>query len=152
MVLASPKTFYATLGAGAVFIVVGIAAAIYSSVPVDVSLDGTLRPGLTDVLSPDMNTGNTASIMINRSVFDVTIEDPDRQVLKSEKSLSTFSYDLTAQKSGEHRITITNTGSEELEIKGHAQTKGSPLGFSGPMMLLITGVIVIGMSLRFKNR
>jgi hypothetical protein len=152
VLLASAKLFYATMAAGAVFIVIGIASSIYSYVPVDVPLDGTLKPGFTDELSPEMNVGGTASIQIVGSVFDVVIEDPTKQVITSQKDQTNFTYELTASKEGEYRIIVTNTGTEDLAITGHAQTKGSPLAFSGPMLLVITGVIVIGLGLRFRPK
>lgn len=145
----SKKTFYAILAAGLAFVGIGIAASIYSGVPVDVPLDGPVRPGSVDVLSPDMNVGSTASISVIGSTFSVDIIDPDRQTIKSEAGVSSFSYDFTAQKAGEHRIIVNNTGSTEALITGHAQTKASPLGFSGPLMLVVTGVILVGVSLRF---
>jgi hypothetical protein len=38
-----------------------------------------------------------------------------------------------------------------LYIEGSAYTKGNPIAFSGQMMLIVTGVIVAGLSLRLKR-
>ena len=95
--------------------------------------------------------GNTASIAVTGSTFDIRIAGPDRQEIIAESNATTFSYDLTAQKAGEHRIEITNNGSTSLEITGHAQTKSSPLGLAGALMLAVTGIIVIGLGLRFRK-
>lgn len=146
------KVFYAAMAAGIAFIAIGAASSIYSGTAVDVPLDGAVGPGVSDIITPDMNVGNTASIMVSGSTFDIEIQDPDRQVIRSESNITSFSYDLTAQKAGEYRIEITNTGSTDLAVTGHAQTKSSPLGLSAALMLVVTGVIVIGLSLRFKNR
>lgn len=140
------------IGAGAIFIAVGIAAALYSGVPVKVPLDNTLRPGLTDEIHPDMDAGNTLSIHVSGSKFDFTIQDPDGNALTSTKDQSDFSYNLTAEKAGEYKITIKNIGASDVAITGTTQTKGGPLGITGPLMLIITGVIVAGISLRFKQR
>jgi hypothetical protein len=146
------KVFYAALAAGIAFIVIGAASSIYTNTAVDVPLDNTVSPGTVDEITPDMEVGNTASIMVSGSTFDITIKDPDGQELASETNSTSFSYDLTAQKAGVHTIEIDNTGSTSLTVSGHAQTKASPLGLSGALMLMITGVIVIGLSLRFRNR
>lgn len=140
------------IGAGAIFIAVGIAAALYSGVSVKVPLDNTLRPGLTDEIHPDMDAGNTLSIHVSGSKFDFTIKDPDGNALTSTKDQSDFSYNLTAEKAGEYKITIKNTGTSDVLITGTTQTKGGPLGLTGPLMLIITGVIVAGISLRFRQR
>jgi hypothetical protein len=147
------KAFYAAIAAGVAFIAIGTASSIYSNVPVDVSLDNTtpIRPGMVDVITPDMNVENTASIVVSGSTFYVEIQDPDGQVIESKSDVSSFSYDLTAQKTGQHRITINNTGTSDLTIEGHAQTKSSPLGLSGALMLVVTGIITIGLGLRFRR-
>jgi hypothetical protein len=146
------KLFYAAMAAGAAFIVIGAASSIYSNMFVDVSLDNIVRPGSPDIITPDMNVGSTASIAVSGSAFNITIADPDRQVIRSESNITSFNYNLTAQKAGEHRIEILNTGSTDLTVSGHTQTKSSPLGLSGALMLMVTGVIVIGLGLRFRNR
>ena len=146
------KAFYAVVAAGAAFIAIGIAASIYSGVAVDVPLDNVLGPGLTDEISPEMEAGNTASITATGSTFDVTIKDPDGQIIRSENGTSTFSHELTAAKAGEYRFVIKNTGSDDVVITGHAQTKGSPLGFTGPLMLVVTGIIVLGLGIGLRRR
>lgn len=146
------KIFYAALAAGIAFIVIGAASSIYSNMAVDVPLDYTVRPGTSDIITPEMNVGNTASIMLSGSTFNIKIQEPDGQAIRSETNVTSFSYDLTAQKPGEYRIEIKNTGNTDLVVTGHAQTKSSPLGLSGALMLLVTGVILIGLCLRFRNR
>jgi hypothetical protein len=143
--------FYAAIAAGIAFIAIGAASSIYSNMAVDVSLDNKVRPGAPDVIKPDMEVGNTATISVTGSRFDIKIEDPEMQVIKSESNATTFSYHLTAQKAGQYRIEIMNTGSADLAVSGHAQTKSSPIALSGALMLLVTGVIVIGLGLRFRK-
>jgi hypothetical protein len=145
------KVFYIAIAAGIVFIAIGIASSIYSNVPVDVPLDNTIRPGTEDIITPDMNVGSTASISVSGNTFHIEIKDPDGQVIESRSYNSSFSYDLTAQKAGQHRITINNTGTSDLTIEGRAQTKSSPLGLSGALMLVVTGIITIGLGLRFRR-
>ena len=146
------KLFYAAMAAGVAFIVIGAASSIYANTVVDVPLDNTVGPGLPDIITPDMNVGSTASIVVSGSKFNITITDPDRQVIRSESGIASFNYDLTAQKAGEYRIEIVNTGSTDLTVSGHAQTKSSPLNLTVALMLVVTGVIVIGLGLRFRNR
>jgi hypothetical protein len=147
----SSRIFYIAIAAGIVFIAIGIASSVYSNVPVDVPLDNTIRPGAVDVITPDMNVESTASISVGGTTFHIEIKDPDDQVIESRSGISSFTYDLTAQKAGQHRITINNTGTSDLTIDGHAQTKASPLGLSGALMLVVTGVITIGLGLRFRR-
>lgn len=146
------KLFYAAMAAGIAFIVIGAASSVYTNTVVEVPLDNIIRPGTSDIITPEMDVGSTASIIVSGSTFDIMIADPDRQLITSESKITSFSYDLTAQKSGEHRIEILNTGSTDLTVSGYAETKSSPLGLSAALMLMVTGVIVIGLGLRFRNR
>lgn len=150
--MAASKTFYLMLAAGTAFIAIGAAASIYSEVSVKVPLDGTVRPGFTDELTPDMAPGNTASLSVRGSTFDVAVTDPSGRVLANQTAQSSFNYDLTAERDGEYKFVIKNTGGEDLQITGTAQTRAGPLAFSGPLMLVVTGIIVVGLSLRFRNR
>jgi hypothetical protein len=145
------KVFYATTIAGAIFIAIGIASSVYSGVPVDVPVDGVVRPGQIDVISPEMNVGNTASLTVQGSSYEVTVTDPEGRELVLERGNSTFNYELTAQRDGEYRILVNNTGTTDLSIAGRAETKSSPLGLTGALMLIVTGVIVIGLGLRFRK-
>jgi hypothetical protein len=145
------KVFYIAIAAGIVFIAIGIASSVYSNVPVDVPLDNTIRPGTVDVITPDMNVESTASISMSGTTFHIEIKDPDGQVIESRSGNSTLIYDLTAQKAGQHTITISNTGTSDLTIAGHAQTKSTPLGLIGALMLVVTGIITIGIGLRFRR-
>ncbi|HEX7032082.1 MAG TPA: hypothetical protein VF172_03690 [Nitrososphaera sp.] len=145
------KIFYATLVAGIAFIIIGTASGIYTNTAVDVPLDNSVRPGESDIITPLMDVGNTASITVAGSTFDITIQEPDGQMVVSDNNATFFNYDLTAQKSGEYRIVIDNNGSEALTVSGHAQTKSNAFGLTGALMLVTTGVIVIGLGLRFRN-
>lgn len=124
---------------------------MYSGVPVDVPLDYVVRPGQIDVISPDMNVGSTANLSLQGSSYEVTVTDPEGRELLLERGNSTFNYDLTAQRAGEYRIVVNNTGTTDLTIDGRADTKSSPLGLTGALMLIVTGIIVIGLGLRFRK-
>jgi hypothetical protein len=128
-------TFYAVLAAGIAFIVIGIASVFYNNTPVDVPL-----------------TGNTADIVVRGSMFNVIIMDPSKQLIKSVDAISNFNFSFTAKREGVHRIEIRNIGTSELTVGGHAKTKGSAIAFSGQMMLIITGIVVTGFSLRLIRR
>lgn len=146
------KAFYALLAAGLGFIFIGTVSAIYNSIPVEVSIDNSIQPDKIDIITPNMNIGNTANITLTGSSFNVTIADPDRKIIRSDNDSSYFHYILVAKKEGEHTITVKNVGNSQLNIMGSAYTKGNPIAFSGQMMLIVTGVIVTGLGLKLKNR
>jgi Tol biopolymer transport system component len=139
------------VAAGAVFVAIGIASAIYANIPVRVSADGTVKPKGVDVLTPDMNAGNTAHISFQGDNYTVTVENPDNSVIASHNGTKGYVYDLTANKDGQYRIETHNLSNSIVSIAGYAETKSSPLGFSGALMLAITGIVLIGLALRVKG-
>jgi hypothetical protein len=135
---------------GIAFIVIGAASMIDSNIPRKVALDTTLEANLTDVVTPIMNKGSVGEIIIDGSKFNFKIEDPDKSVVVSVTNQSHYKYNLVANKEGEYRFETKNVGSSVLSIDGEVQTKASALAFGGQMMLLITGIIVLGIAIKTR--
>lgn len=146
------KRFLVLFVAGSVFIIIGTASAIYNTFPINVSLDGTVKPGQTDILTPDMNTNNSVNMTVEGSAFDISVSDPSDVLILAKKNISNINYNFSAMEQGEYNILVTNVGDSELQIGGHAQTKGSSTAFTAQLMLIVTGIIIVGLSLRLKNR
>ncbi|MFY9965469.1 MAG: hypothetical protein WBL44_04535 [Nitrososphaeraceae archaeon] len=146
------RIFYILLGAGISFIVIGSASALYTLTPVPVSLNGTVEAGQSDLLTPSMNVGNPVAFSATGSNSSIEIVDPENDVIRSVTNVSDFRYNFTAQKDGQYLISIENLGSSDLFIGGSAFTKGSQIAFAGQLMLIVTGIIVLGLGLRAKLR
>jgi hypothetical protein len=146
------RIFYVLLGAGVSFIVIGSASALYTLTPIPVSLNGTVVPGQSDTLTPNMNVGNSVMLSVTGSNSSIEILDPEEEVIKSVNNTASFQYNFTAQTDGQYMISIENLGSSDLSIAGTAFTKGSQLALGGQLMLMVTGIIVLGLGLRSKLR
>jgi hypothetical protein len=145
------KVFYILLGAGISFIVIGSASALYTLTPISVSLNGTVEAGKTDSLTPNMDVGNTAALYVTGSNASIKILDPDNEVIRSVSNVSSFLYNFAAHKEGQYLITIENLGTSDLSIAGNAFTKGSQIALGGQLMLIVTGIIVLGLGLRARR-
>lgn len=146
------RIFYILLGAGISFIVIGSASALYTLTPVPVSLNGTVEAGQSDRLTPSMNVGNPVALSVTGSDSSIEIVDPENDIIRSVTNVSDFRYNFTAQKEGQYLISIENLGSSDLYIAGSAFTKGSQIALGGQLMLIVTGIIVLGLGLRAKLR
>jgi hypothetical protein len=146
------RIFYILLGAGISFIVIGSASALYTLTPVSVSLNGTVEAGQSDTLTPSMNVGNPVVLSVTGSNSNIEIVDPENEVIRSVTNVSDFRFNFTSQKDGQYLISIENLGSSDLYIAGSAFTKGSQIAFGGQLMLIVTGIIVLGLGLRAKLR
>ena len=136
------------MASGVAFIVIGAASMIDSNIPRKVALDSTLEANLTDVITPIMNKGSVGEIIIDGSRFNFKIEDPDKSIVVSVTNQSHYKYNLIANKEGEYRFETKNLGSLALNIDGEVETKANALAFGGQMMLLITGIIVLGIGMK----
>jgi hypothetical protein len=146
------RIFYALLGAGVSFIIIGSASALYTLTPVSVSLNGTVEAGESDTLTPNMNAGNPVVLSVTGSNSSIEIVDPEQGVIKSANNTASFQYNFTAQTDGQYLISIENLGSSDLTIVGSAFTKGSQIALGGQLMLVVTGIIVLGLALRARLR
>ena len=123
---------------------------IDSNIPRKVSLSSTLDMNRTDVITPIMNKGSMGKIMIDGSKFNFNIEDPNKSVIISVTNQSYYEYDLLANNEGQYKLETRNIGDEVLKIDGEVETKASPLALGGQLMLLITGIIVLGIGMKAK--
>lgn len=143
---------YGLLIAGSVFTIIGIISIIYSSSIAKVEIDGVIKPGSTDILSPNMEIGSTALIDLSGSHFNVSITYPNKTTTLLTSNSSDFVYDFEADQNGKHIIEIFNSGNEDILIDGYANTKGNEFAIVGQIMLLVTGVVILWMGIRAIKR
>ena len=90
---------------------------------------------------------------ITGDTFDVRLESPadGLQVpLTTHKKEVTFDWVHLAD--GETRINIQNTGNSEIHVTATFQTSTNPLFITYDIMVIITGLVIIGLSLGFSIR
>jgi hypothetical protein len=147
---ASLAIFFA---AGSIFIGIGIASIIDSNIPRFVQITEIIKPNQTGIFTPDMNIGNIANIFFNKSNALVVIKDPNNTViLNKTQDNKIFNETIKSDKNGKYKILITNKGKTYLDLKLGAFSKASPIAFSGQMMLIITGIIIIGLGIRMRKQ
>jgi hypothetical protein len=143
--------FYGLLIAGTVFVAIGILSIYYSNTSVKVDVDGIIKPDSVDILSPNMNRGNTAFISVSGSLFNMSITYPNKTEVTLTESSSDYSFNLTANQGGEYFIKINNLGNSDILVDGYAFTKGNNLSLIGQIMLIITGVVIAALGIRTRQ-
>jgi hypothetical protein len=142
--------FYGLLIAGIVFIAIGILSIYYTNSSVKVDIDGIINPDSVDVLSPNMDRGDTAVISASGSHFNMSITYPNKTNIILTESSSDYSFNLTADQDGEYFIEINNLGKSNILVDGYAFTKGNNLSLLGQIMLIITGVVIAVLGVRTR--
>lgn len=143
--------FYGLLIAGIVFIAIGILSIYYSNTSVKVDIDGIINPDSVDILSPNMDRGDTAFISASGSLFNMSITYPNKTDIILTESSSDYSFNLTADQDGEYFIEINNLGKSNILVDGYAFTKGNNLSLIGQIMLIITGVVIAVLGVRTRQ-
>jgi hypothetical protein len=139
--------------AGSIFIGIGIASIADSNIPRFVQISEIIKPNQTGIFTPDMNTGNIANISFNRSDASTIIKSPNNVVIMNKtQDNQIFNETIKAENNGKYKIGITNTGNTDLSLNLGAFSKASPIAFSGQMMLIITGIIIIGLGMRMRKQ
>ncbi len=140
--------FYGLLIAGVIFIAIAILSIYYSNSPVKVDVDGVIKPNSVDILSPNMEIGNTAFITVSGSLFNMSITYPNKTINTLTESSSNYSLNLIAKEAGEYFIEINNIGNSDILVDGYAFTKASAFTLIGQIILIITGVVIVALGIR----
>ena len=92
-------------------------------------------------------------MVIVGDAFDLKLQSPaDGLQIPNTSYKKELTLDWTHLADGETRIKIQNTGNSKLEIMSITEQTPNPYGFTIDLMVLTTGVIVIGFSLGFTLR
>ena len=143
--------FYGLLIAGIIFIAIGILSIYYSNSSVKVDVDGVIKPNSIDILSPNMESGNTAFISVSGSLFNVSLTYPNKTIDTLTESSSNYSFNLRATQDGEYFIEINNLGNSDILIDGYAFTKANKFTLIGQIILIITGVVIVTLGIRTRK-
>jgi hypothetical protein len=139
--------------AGSIFIGIGIVSVIDSNIPRFVQISETIKPNQSGIFTPDMNTGNIANIFMNKSSASIVVTDPlNKVILNKTHNNKLFNETIKSDKDGKYKILITNTGNTDINLNLGAFSKASSIAFSGQMMLIITGIIIIILGIRMRNQ
>jgi len=94
------------------------------------------------------------SIKIIGDAFDLKLESPGDglQIPNMTSYKNELTLDWVHVQDGETKIQIQNTGNTELEITGVITTSYKPEIFTLDLMVIITGMVIIGFSMGFTLR
>ncbi len=93
------------------------------------------------------------SMTITGTAFDVKLESPaDGLQIPNTSYKETVTLDWVHLEDGESKIQIQNTGNTELTITGVLIRSSDPIWFTYDLMVIISGMVIIGFSMGFTLR
>ena len=138
---------------GIIIIGIGIASLIQHTGNMTINENYTIEVGDFTLYVIPAPIDTPQSMKITGDAFDLKLESPGdgleipKTSFKNEKIL-----EWTHLADGESKIHIQNTGNNELVITGTLIRSPDPLWFTYDLMVIISGIVIIGFSMGFTLR
>jgi len=149
------------IGVGSAIIAIGIYFLVFHLVIQIDDFHDTLDLGesIPYGFSAPANTQQTITVIGDS--FELRLLSPENglQIIDENGGPKSFkdasegeTFDWTHQTDGESIIDIKNTGNSELQIIGIFQKSSEPIWITFDIMLIITGLVIMGLSMGFSVR
>lgn len=138
---------------GSIIVAIGIASLFLNFGIQVIKVDETFGLGESTSYRISAPENTPQRMKIIGDVFDVRLESPgdNNQIpLTTYKNEQTF--DWIHMTDGESRIHIQNTGSSEIHVTATFQTSTDPIFITYDIMVIISGLVIMGFSLGFSIR
>ena len=140
------------IGVGGFFTALGVYSIIFSLGVSAVTYDKTVMIGESKFFAFDAKEHFHEILNVTGSSFHVKLETPGNGLQVDEDFKNEIIFDWYSLEEGEHRINVINTGNSDVHIFGEFEAINNPLVFPFHMLLIISGVIIIGVSAGFTIR
>lgn len=138
---------------GSIIIGIGAASLAIHIGPITINESNVLVVGDSTIYTIPAPAGTEQSMQITGELFDLKIDIPGH-----DQPTSPTSYNDRADlnwihlSDGPSIIQIQNTGGTDLEITGVLIRSSDPIWFTYDLMVMISGVVIIGFSMGFTLR
>ena len=140
------------IGAGSVITALGVISLILSIGTQTQSIDETLSIGKNTVYQFNAQKHFHEILNVTGSSFHVKLETPGTGLQVDEDFKEEVSFDWFSLKEGQHRIEVQNTGDSDVHVFGTLEFTSDPILFTYHMLVIISGIIIIGVSAGFTIR
>lgn len=108
--------------------------------------------GKSDVFQFNAEKHYHESLNVTGSSFHVTMKTPSTGLDINKDFQNEVNFDWYSLETGKHFINITNTGGSVLHVTGKLEAVTDPLVFTSHLMVISSGVLIIGISAAFSIR
>ena len=140
------------IGIGAIAIGLGSFFLIQSLISNVNVVNDSVDIGKSDVFQFDAQKHYHEFLNVTGSSFHVTLKTPSNGLQVDKDFENEISFDWVSLVDGKHFINVTNTGGSQLHVTGKLEAVQSPLIFMSHLIVISSGVLIIGFSAAFSVR
>ena len=138
---------------GSIIMGIGALSLIQHLGPITIDEEHYVKVGESSSYTIPAPYGSEQYMQITGDVFNVTMSIPGAGS-QAPETVHTDKAELswTHLEDGETNIKIENTGNEELSVTGTLIRSSDPIWFTYDLMVIISGMVIIGFSMGFTLR
>jgi len=140
------------IGIGSVAVVLGSFFLLQTIMSNSHDVNDIVDIGKSDIFSFDAQKHYHESLNVTGSSFHVKMKTPSNGLQVDDDFKNLVSFDWYSLDNGKHFINITNTGGSVLHVTGKLQAVTNPLIFTSHLIVISSGVLIIGISAAFSIR
>jgi hypothetical protein len=140
------------IGIGSIAVVLGIFFLLQTIMSNVHDVNDVVDIGKSDVFQFDAQKNYHESLNVTGSLFHVKINMPNTGMQINDEFKNEKSFDWVSLENGKHFINITNTGGSILHVTGKLQAITNPLIFTSHLIVISSGILIIGISAVFSIR
>jgi len=141
------------IGVGSVIIAIGVIALVTSIGPQTINFDETFGIGEKTTYSLTAPAHASQYINITGNSFNIYLKSPGAGLQIPETDLkNNVDFDWVHLEEGTSIFKIRNTGDSELHVTGTVQDMTDPLLIMYHVVVIITGIVILGFSSAFSMR
>ncbi|MBI2111879.1 MAG: hypothetical protein HYT44_05905 [Nitrosarchaeum sp.] len=138
---------------GSAIIAIGVYSLISDIGLQTIQVNETFAVGESTSYQINANEHATQHMKITGDKFDLKLSSPgDGLQIPKTSHIKEVTLDWTHLKDGITVINLQNTGSSELKVEATLEVTSDPILFPFHMMVIISGMIIIGFSMGFTLR
>jgi hypothetical protein len=146
------KRSVAGISIGLIAVVLGTFFLIQTITSNEHVVNDTVDIGKSDVFEFDAQKHYHELLNVTGSSFHVKLKTPVDGIQIDKYFQNESSFDWTSLADGKHFINITNTGGAILHVTGKLQAVTNPIIFTSHLIVISSGVLIIGISAAFSIR
>jgi len=146
------KKSAAGIGIGSVAVVLGTFFLLQTIVSNVHDVNDIVDIGKSDVFQFDALKHYHEFLNVTGSSFHVKMKTPSTGLQVDDDFKNKISFDWFSLENGKHFINITNTGGSIIHVTGKLQAVSNPIIFTSHLIVISSGVLIIGISAVFSIR